>query len=134
MVRQSGRGVTRQLDVARRSHSRCDFGRALRRRRQDQIGGGDRGHFDAQIDPVHQRARDARLIIPGAAVDPAALAGITGLIGVAAAARVHRRDQHEARRVSDAVIGARHRDLAVLQGLAQRIQHTRIELRQFVEE
>ena len=32
------------------------------------------------------------------------------------------------------MIGARHRDLAVLQRLAQRIQHPRIELRQFVEE
>ncbi len=31
------------------------------------------------------------------------------------------------------MIGARHRDLAVLQGLAQRIQHPGIELRQFVE-
>ena len=32
------------------------------------------------------------------------------------------------------MIGAGHRDLAVLQRLAQRIQHARIELRQFVEE
>lgn len=32
------------------------------------------------------------------------------------------------------MVGARHRDLAVLQRLAQRIQHARIELRQFVEE
>ncbi len=32
------------------------------------------------------------------------------------------------------MIGARHRDLAVLQRLAQRIQHARIELRQLVEE
>ena len=31
------------------------------------------------------------------------------------------------------MVGARHRDLAVLQRLAQRIQHARIELRQFVE-
>ncbi len=53
---------------------------------------------------------------------------------MAAAARIHRRDQHEAGRVGDAVIGPAHRDLAVLQRLAQRIQHARIELRQFVEE
>ncbi|MHC2672044.1 hypothetical protein ACVI1J_004207 [Bradyrhizobium diazoefficiens] len=32
------------------------------------------------------------------------------------------------------MIGAGHRDLAVLQRLAQRIQHARIELRQLVEE
>ncbi len=42
-------------------------------------------------------------------------------------------NQHEARRIGDAMIGARHRDLAVFQRLAQRIQHPRIELRQFVE-
>ncbi len=77
---------------------------------------------------------DAGLVIGGAAVDPAALAGIAGLIGMAAAAGIHRRDQHEARGIGDAVIGAGHRDLAVLHGLAQRIQHARIELRQFVEE
>jgi hypothetical protein len=53
---------------------------------------------------------------------------------MAAAARVHRRDQHEAGRIGNAVIGAGHRDLAVLQRLAQRIEHARIELRQFVEE
>jgi hypothetical protein len=34
---------------------------AFRGRRQDQIGGGHRRHFDSQIDAVHQRARDARL-------------------------------------------------------------------------
>ncbi len=53
---------------------------------------------------------------------------------MAAAAGVHRRDQHEAGGVGDAVIGAGDRDLAVLERLPQRVQHARIELRQFVEE
>jgi hypothetical protein len=53
---------------------------------------------------------------------------------VTAAAGVHRRNQHETCRISDAVVGAGDRDLAVLKRLAQRIQHARIELRQFVEE
>ena len=53
---------------------------------------------------------------------------------MAAAAGIHRRDQHEARRIGDAVIGSANRDLAVLQRLAQRVQHARIEFRQFVEE
>jgi hypothetical protein len=44
------------------------------------------------------------------------------------------RDQHEARRIGDAVIGAGDRDLAVLEQLAQRIQHAWVELRQLVEE
>ena len=53
---------------------------------------------------------------------------------MAAPARIRRRHQHEARRIGDAMIGAGHRNLAVLQRLARQIQHVRIELRQFVEE
>jgi len=95
---------------------------------------GHRRHIDPEIDAVHQRTRDAHLVIRGAAVEPAALAGIAGLIGMAAAAGIHRRDQHEAGRIGDAVVGAGHRDFAVFQWLPQRIEHARIELRQFVEE
>ena len=131
---QAGIGIACELDVARRRHARGDLDRSLRRRRQDQIGRGHRRHLDAQIDAVHQRARDARLVIAGAAVDAAALAGIAGLERIAAATWIHRRDQHEAGRVGDAMIGARHRDLAVLQRLAQGIQHARIEFGQLVEE
>jgi len=53
---------------------------------------------------------------------------------VAAAAGIHRGNQHEARRIGDGMIGARDCDLAVLQRLAQRIQYARIELRQFIKE
>jgi hypothetical protein len=53
---------------------------------------------------------------------------------MAAAAWVHRRDQHEARRIGEAVIGAGHRDLAILERLAQRVEHARVELRQLIEE
>ena len=59
-----------------------------------------------QVDAVEQRTGYARLIIGGSAFGRAA-AGKTGLVGAAAAAGVHRRDQHEARRIGDAVIGAR---------------------------
>ncbi len=124
----------RELDVARGSDAGCDFGGPFRGRRQDQVGGGDGRHFDAQIDTVHQRAGNARLIVGSAALDRRAPAGIAGLEGVTATAGIYGRDQHETRRVSDAVIGAGDRDLAILQRLAQRIQHARIELRQFVEE
>ena len=57
---------------------------------QHQVGGGDRRHFDLQVDAVEQRPRDARLVALGATRPggrPARLAG------TAAAARVHRRDQ-----------------------------------------
>jgi hypothetical protein len=55
------------------------------------------------------------------------------LICLAAAAWVHRRHQHEARRIGDAVIGARDRHLAAFQRLAQRVQHLRLKFRQLVK-
>ena len=51
-----------------------------------------------------------------------------------AAARIHGGDQLDARGIGDAVIGARDDRLAGLERLAQRIEHLRIELGQFVEE
>jgi len=47
---------------------------------------------------------------------------------------VHRRDELEARREADAIVGARDHRLAALQRLAERIQHLRGEFRQLVEE
>ena len=51
-----------------------------------------------------------------------------------AATRVHRRDQLEAGGVGDVVVGARDRDPAGLERLAQRFEDRAAELRQFVEE
>ncbi len=87
-----------------------------------------------QVDAVEQRTGNALLIIGGAARVGAAAAGKAGLVGAAAAARVHRRDQHESRRIGDAVIGARDRNLAGFEGLAQRVERLRLELQQLVEE
>ena len=42
--------------------ARC-FGRAFGRRGQDEIGRRDRGNLDLQVDPVEQRAGQARLIL-----------------------------------------------------------------------
>ncbi len=75
-----------------------------------------------------------RLVLGGAARVRPAPAGKAWIAGPAAAARVHRRHQHEARRIGDAVVGARDRDLAGLQRLAQRVERLRLELRKFVEE
>jgi hypothetical protein len=86
----------------------------------------------AQIDAVEQRAGDARLIVGlaahrrGRSDSPAA--------GHAAAARVHRRDQLEARRIGDAVIGAGDDAFAGFERLAQRCRAPGRELGQFVEE
>jgi hypothetical protein len=35
-----------------------DLGASFRRRRQDQVGCGDGGHLDVQVDTVEQRARE----------------------------------------------------------------------------
>ena len=119
--------------LARARDARRDLAAAFRRRRQDEIGGGHGRHLDVQIDAVEQRARQPRLVVRGAARVGPALAGEARLVGAAAAAGVHGGDQHEARRIGDAMVGARDRDFAGLERLAQRIEHLRLELRQFVE-
>ncbi len=53
---------------------------------------------------------------------------------LASDAVVHRAHQHEAAGVGDRAGHARDRDLAVLEGLAQHLQHVAAELRQLVEE
>jgi hypothetical protein len=87
-----------------------------------------------QIDTVDQRPRNAGLIVGGATRIGAAPAGIAGIVGVAAAAGIHRRHQHEACRIRGAMVGAHDRDLAGFQRLAQRIEHLRLKFRQLVEE
>jgi hypothetical protein len=52
---------------------------------------------------------------------------------MAAAARIHRRDQHEARRVGGPMVGAHDRHLADLKRLAQRVERLRLEFRQLIE-
>ncbi len=62
-----------------------------------------------------------------------ALAGKAGR-ATAALARVHRRDELNARGIGDAVVGARNHSLARLQRLAQRIKYAGLEFRQLVKE
>jgi hypothetical protein len=52
---------------------------------------------------------------------------------VAAAARVHRRDELKPGRIDDAVVGPCDRDFAGFERLAQAVQNLRLEFRQFVE-
>ena len=80
-------------------------------------------HFDMKVDPVEQRARHLGLIIGGAARRPAARQ--RGIAEMAAAARVHRRDQLDPRREGDMRVGAGDADAAGLERLAQRIEHRR---------
>jgi hypothetical protein len=99
------------LPLAGQRNTFRDLAASLGRRRQDEIGGGDRRYFDIQVDAVDQRAGNTPLIIGRAARIGGAAAGITGIVGVTAAAGIHCRHQHEARRVGDAMIGAGDRDL-----------------------
>ena len=83
-----------------------------------------------KIDAVHQRTRQPRLIIFGAAWRPAA-----GQFGeVTAAARVHRGDQLEPGWVGDVALGTGDADATSLNRLAQRFECRPVELRQLVEE
>ena len=110
-----------------------DFLAAFRWRRKDQVGGSDGRHLDVEIDAVKQRARQPRLILGGTAYVRSATAGEAGIAGAAAAAGIHRRHQHEARRIGDAVIGSRNRDFSGLQRLPQRIEHRALEFGELVE-
>ena len=120
------------LNRARRGDPRGDFGAPLGGRGQREVGGADRLYLHMQVDPVEHRAADLALVVGGA--PGRAAAGKRGIAQVAAAARVHRRDQLHARREGDMRIGARDVDLARLQRLAQAVENGPLELGQFVEE
>ncbi len=90
-LRQPQCGEALALDGAGGGDPLGDRARRLRRGGQDQVGGRDRRHVDADVDAVEQRPGDARLIIVDAA--RAAPADVAGLAGHAAAAGVHRGDQ-----------------------------------------
>ena len=85
-----------------------------------------------QVDAVEQRPRHLGLIIRRAF--GRARAGERRVAEMPAAARVHRRDQLDARREGDVRVGARDADRPGLERLAQRIEHRALEFGQFVEE
>src|SRR3546814_14584262 len=85
-----------------------------------------------KVDPIEQRSRQLRLIIGGAARRTAARE--RGVAEMAAAARVHRRDELDARGEGDVGVGARDADLARLERLAQRIEHPALEFGKLSQE
>ena len=80
-----------------------------------------------QIDPVEHRPGHARLVIGGAA--RRARTGERRIAEMAAAARIHSRDQLNARGKADMRIGARDIDLAGFERLPERIEHGPLEFR-----
>jgi hypothetical protein len=85
-----------------------------------------------KVDPVEQGAGNARLVVGGAF--GRAAASQRWIAQMAAAARVHRRDQLDPRGERDVGIGSRDRHFAGFERLAQRIERAALEFGQFVEE
>src|SRR5260221_343657 len=128
-LRQADRGVALLLHRAGARDARGHLAASFRRRRQDEIGGGDRRHLDVQVDTVDEGARQPPLILGGAARVRAALAGESRLAGAAAAAGVHGGDQHETRGIGHAMGRSGDRDLPDLERLAQRNERPPVGLR-----
>src|SRR5262249_33655872 len=83
-----------------------------------------------KIDTVQQRTRKPSLIVFGATRCPAA----RRFGEMTAAARVHRRNQLETRRIGDASLGPRDADAASLKRLPKGFECRAVELRQLVKE
>ena len=78
-----------------------------------------------------KRARDLRLVIHRTARHAAARQG--GIVEIAEAARVHRRDQLEPRRIGHVCVGPCDHGAPRFERLAQRFQRTAVEFEQLVE-
>jgi hypothetical protein len=108
-----------------------DVGARFRWRRQREVARRNRRHVDGQIDAVEQRPRQLCLIFLGAT--GRATARPARLRQVAAAARVHRRDELDARREGHMPVGASDADPPGFERLTQRFERGSTELGQFVE-
>src|SRR5712691_1051361 len=90
-----------------------------------------RGHLDLDIDPIQQRSREpaavARDLVGRAAAPAAKMARYPARTGI------HCADQLEARRIFGLAGGPRDGNAAGFERLAQRFEHSAIELRQLVQ-
>lgn len=129
-----GLALPRELPLARerdaRGHGFARF--AGGRRPLGQLGGRERGNLDLDVDPVEERPGQLAQIARGDVGRAAAAAA--RVAAPAARARIHRGDQLARRRKIRLQRGARDRDAAGLERLAQRLEHVPVEFRQFVEE
>ena len=90
-----------------------------------------RGNFEMDIDPIEERPRDAREI--ALHVESSAGAGVMWVAKPAAGTGIHRRGEHEARRIRETHRRARDGHHAVFHRLAQHLEHVLAEFRQLVE-
>lgn len=124
-----GLALPRELPLARerdaRGHGFARF--AGGRRPLGQLGGRERGNLDLDVDPVEERPGQLAQIARGDVGRAAAAAG--RVAAPAARARIHRGDQLARGRKIRLQRGARDRDAAGLERLAQRLEHVPVEFR-----
>lgn len=123
---------TRELAFAGGLDAGADVGGGLGGLLGAELVDRERGRFDVQVDAIQERAADAGAV----ALDlrGGATALVLRVAQVAAGARVHRGDEHEAARERDLAGAAGDGDVAVLERLAKHLEGAAFELGQFVEE
>ena len=127
-MRREARGLPRP----RRHHPGADVGRRLAARLAvAEHVERDRGDVDGQIEPVAQRPGQPFAVAQQLAGRAAALAPRIGR--ETARARIHRPDQHEAGGEDRGARGPGDRDPALLERLAQHLEHMPAELEHLVE-
>ena len=119
------------LALARREDAFADDGRFLGLLVLRQLLVFHRRHLDVQVDAVEQRPGDPRQV----ALDQRRRAGalVQRIAEKAALAGIHGRRQHEARRKGQRHRRPADRDLAVLERLAQHVEHVALEFGQLVQ-
>lgn len=120
------------LNVSTGRHPGGGLDTALNRGGQAQVRRRDRRNSDLQVNPVQHGPGNTGLVIDGAAWTTAAGHAIQPTI--AAAARIHGRDQLEAGWVGHMSIGPGHGDRSGFHWLAQAIENLGVEFRQFIQE
>ena len=123
--------VPRDLPRARDDDARADGRRRLAAGGIAERVDRQRRHVDGEIEPIAQRPRQAIAIAPEEHRRAAALA--RRIVGEPARARVHRADEHEARRKDRRARRARDRHAPLLERLTQHLQDMAAELQHLVE-
>ncbi len=126
------RGVAALLPVSSALNAVADLLASLERGRLGQIGGGNGGHADSNVDAIENGAGQPGEIAVAAIRSLAA--GKSGLAGTAAAAWVHGRDKLYSRGIGDPVIGSGDHHLAGFQRLPQSVYDLGREFGKLIQE
>lgn len=121
------------LNFARGSDPHGHLRRPFLWRRQHQIRCSHGANLEVEVDPVEQWSGQARLIGLLAVLGIAAATGISGLLSMAATARIRRRDKLEASGINASVARPRDCHFARFERLPERDERRRLEFGQLVE-